>query len=89
MHEANAEFEESITSVMKHISRIKSILKDLQSKLVEKEIDRIAELPKVDFLKSQEVVHQIIRGFIDTLREEYNQEIKRYMISMTWKDQEI
>lgn len=39
MHEANAEFEESIGSVMKHISRIKSILKDLQSKLVEKEVD--------------------------------------------------
>jgi hypothetical protein len=39
MHEANAEFEESIGSVIKHISRIKSILKDLQAKLVEKEVD--------------------------------------------------
>jgi len=50
MHEANAEFEESIGSVMKHISWIKSILKDLQGKLIEKESDWISELPKVDFM---------------------------------------
>lgn len=88
MHEANAEFEDSILSVMKHISRIKNILKDLQAKLVEKEDDWITELPWVNF-KSKEVVNEIIWSFIDSIKDDYNQEIKRYMISMTWKDQEI